>query len=244
MAQGGWAPLRGAGWAGGKPSSVPPRASRAAGLPPRGDGHPSRTAVSRRLQRPTRAHPGEQPGGAGTGALLGLAPGGVYLASRSPGCRWALTPPFHLCRREARRPCLSVALSLRFPSPGVTRRPALRSSDFPRPGAPGRGHLPATRAHGRPPATRAPAGAGRHGMRATSGVGAHAGDRLRGPGVWPGQGLGTTADRPRTWPAGAQRLHLQVGEARRHRQPGLEAGRSQGLDRSQGGHRSAAPKPP
>ena len=136
MAQGGRAPLRGAGWAGDKPSSVPPRASRTAGLPPRGDGHPSRTAVSRRLQRPTRAVPDEQPGGACTEALLGLAPGGVYLASRSPGCRWALTPPFHLCRREPRRPCLSVALSLRFPSPGVTRRPALGSSDFPRPGAP------------------------------------------------------------------------------------------------------------
>ena len=27
--------------------------------------------------------------------LFGLAPGGVYLASRSPDCRWSLTPPFH-----------------------------------------------------------------------------------------------------------------------------------------------------
>src|SRR5438874_3791745 len=27
--------------------------------------------------------------------LFGLAPGGVYLAGRSPGRRWALTPPFH-----------------------------------------------------------------------------------------------------------------------------------------------------
>ena len=31
--------------------------------------------------------------------LFGLAPGGVYLASRSPGCWRALTSPFHLCRR-------------------------------------------------------------------------------------------------------------------------------------------------
>ena len=27
--------------------------------------------------------------------LFGLAPDGVYLASRSPGCWWALTPPLH-----------------------------------------------------------------------------------------------------------------------------------------------------
>src|ERR1700682_6143748 len=27
--------------------------------------------------------------------LFGLAPGGVCLAGRSPGRRWALTPPFH-----------------------------------------------------------------------------------------------------------------------------------------------------
>ena len=38
---------------------------------------------------------GEQPGDA---LLFGLAPGGVYLAGRSPGRRWALTPPFHPCR--------------------------------------------------------------------------------------------------------------------------------------------------
>src|SRR5205085_11515049 len=29
--------------------------------------------------------------------LFGLAPGGVCLAGRSPGRRWALTPPFHPC---------------------------------------------------------------------------------------------------------------------------------------------------
>ena len=32
---------------------------------------------------------------AGNALLFGLAPGGVCLAGRSPGRRWALTPPFH-----------------------------------------------------------------------------------------------------------------------------------------------------
>jgi len=131
---GGLGPPAGRGAADCKPSSVtlgPPQR----GLPPRDDGHPSATTVSRRLRRPTRVTVGEQPTGVATPTLPGLAPNGVYLASRLPGCRWALTPPFHLRRRD-RRLCLSVALSLRFPSPGVTRRPALWSSDFPRPVSP------------------------------------------------------------------------------------------------------------
>ncbi len=45
----------------------------------------------------------EQPLGAAMRrpSLFDLAPGGVYRAGRSPGRRWALTPPFHRCRRAA-----------------------------------------------------------------------------------------------------------------------------------------------
>src|SRR5206468_10452825 len=54
---------------------------------PWGGSHPSRSPVTRRLQRP---YP--RTGRASRIVLLfGLAPGGVYRASRSPGCWWALT---------------------------------------------------------------------------------------------------------------------------------------------------------
>jgi len=55
--------------------------------------HLSATPVARRLQRPI-------PEGSASyliALLFGLAPGGVCLAGRSPGRRWALTPPFHPC---------------------------------------------------------------------------------------------------------------------------------------------------
>ena len=65
-------------------------------------------------------------------SIFGLAPGGVCRASRSPGCWWALTPPFHpyltesLVRgsnstdygprtKDSARRYLSVALSLSLP---------------------------------------------------------------------------------------------------------------------------------
>ncbi len=69
--------------------------------------------------------------------LFGLAPGGVCLAGRSPGRRWALTPPFHpyptATLRRSSRPggVISVALSFGSPRLGVTQRPALWSPDFP-----------------------------------------------------------------------------------------------------------------
>jgi len=132
LAQGGICPPAGRGSASGKPSSVPAGATRDAGLPPSGDGHPSTATVTRHLQRPTRVTTDEQSVGVYTRTLPGLAPSGVCLADRLPGRRWALTPPFHL-RRHGAGCVISVALSLRFPSPGVTRRSALRSSDFPRP---------------------------------------------------------------------------------------------------------------
>src|SRR6185436_1272019 len=50
-----------------------------------------------------------------------------------PTARWAFTPPFHpyLASGSSRGGLFSVALSSRFPSPGVTRHPALWSPDFP-----------------------------------------------------------------------------------------------------------------
>src|SRR5207302_8864685 len=57
---------------------------------------------------------GEQPLGRRASSLFGLAPGGVYLAGRSPGRRWALTPPFHRRRRALARP---AAVSFLWHSP-------------------------------------------------------------------------------------------------------------------------------
>src|SRR5256885_1385122 len=58
-------------------------------------GGPVTICVGPRLPEPASA---PSPGGrrATVNALLfGLAPGGVCLVGRSPGRRWALTPPFH-----------------------------------------------------------------------------------------------------------------------------------------------------
>ena len=55
---------------------------------------------------------------------LVLLPMGFALPPPSPGARCALTAPFHPCRHAlagAGRRYVSVALSLRSPSPGVTR---------------------------------------------------------------------------------------------------------------------------
>jgi len=102
------------------------------GLAP-GGGHPSRPAVARRLQRPTR-------GTCGRAARPSAWPcSGWGLPSRPgrPG-RWcALTAPFHpcLCRPGAAIGGLfSVALSCGSPRLGVTQHPALWSPDVPRTG--------------------------------------------------------------------------------------------------------------
>lgn len=58
-----------------------------------------------------------------------LAPNGVYRANLSPGCRWALTSPFHPYHFWR---FLSVALSLESPPPDVIRHSALWCTDFPR----------------------------------------------------------------------------------------------------------------
>ena len=54
--------------------------------------------------------------------LSGVAADKVYIASVSPHCWWALTPPFHPCRNRFRR-YISVALSLRSPSADVISYP-------------------------------------------------------------------------------------------------------------------------
>ena len=76
----------------------------------RGGGHFSRVPVAGNLQRPTR---GFQRRGPRLSAYLGLLRAGLAVPSRSPGRRWALTPPFHPCRPEAGG-LFSVALSLGF----------------------------------------------------------------------------------------------------------------------------------
>jgi len=81
------------------------------------DNHLSRPIVANRLQPP----PWDRR--VSLMSLHGVAPGGVYRASLSPGCWWALTSPFHPCRRpESSRRSISVARSLKSPSPGITRR--------------------------------------------------------------------------------------------------------------------------
>src|SRR6187200_3059003 len=80
-------------------------------------------SVARRLMRPTRglaAHlsPADGRPPAGCALLFGLAPGGVC--------------PFHSGRRLAPPSgIVTVALVLASRRAGVTRHPALRSSDFP-----------------------------------------------------------------------------------------------------------------
>ena len=75
-----------------KPSSV----SRP-GHPGRGGNHSSRATVARRLEQPTR-----RLGRAAlvTPAYMALLPMGFAVPSALPRARWALTPPFHPCRRR------------------------------------------------------------------------------------------------------------------------------------------------
>src|SRR5258706_13834872 len=62
--------------------------------------------LRRRLPGASSARSRRARGAAVNALLFGLAPGGVCLAGRSPGRRWALTPPFHpyltaLLRRQS-----------------------------------------------------------------------------------------------------------------------------------------------
>jgi hypothetical protein len=123
---------------GGEPARTPDSVRRSWD---RRGGHPSRPAVARRLQRPTR------------GCLRTGRPPPAWPCSRwglpshpgRPGCWCALTAPFHpyLCgaapeTAPAIGGLFSVALSCGSPRLGVTQHLALWSPDVPRAGAPKR----------------------------------------------------------------------------------------------------------
>jgi len=100
-----------------KPSSV-----SHSGHPEHGGDHSSRTPVTRRLQQPTRRL---ERAALIAPAYVALLPMGFAVPSALPRPRWALTPPFHPCRRSrAQRHAgdgglFSVALSSAFPPPGA-----------------------------------------------------------------------------------------------------------------------------
>ena len=100
--------------------------------------HLSGSVVANALTQPTRASDGTS----SPFALLGLAPGGVCLASDITAAAGGLL--HHRFTLAARRPqpstaiYLSVALSVGSPRPAVSRRHALRSADFPQPARLGR----------------------------------------------------------------------------------------------------------
>ena len=104
-----------------KPSSVPAKPGRTISL-----GSASlRTSCSL---------PGTQMGRAAPRPCLALLQVGFSVRPPLPKARCALTAPFHPCLcslTEAIGGLLSVALSIGFRRPGVTRHPALWSSDFP-----------------------------------------------------------------------------------------------------------------
>gem|GEM_PF-4580810 len=94
----------------------------------------------RRYRRPRAAYPGFQQGGQPLIPYSALLRVGFTMPRLSPAARCALTAPFTLaCAGEpAIGGVLSVALSVASRRPGVTRHPALWSSDFPRHGRPRR----------------------------------------------------------------------------------------------------------
>src|SRR5690606_6195108 len=98
----------------------------------RGEGHFSAVAVSGAVKQPTR----DSDGAGRSSPLFGLAPGGVYHAApvtgRAVRSYRTLSPLPVLASRPAIGGLLSVALSIASRRPGVTRHPALWSSDFPR----------------------------------------------------------------------------------------------------------------
>jgi hypothetical protein len=108
-----------------KPGSVP-RGE------PRGGGHLSGTAVTRRLKRPTRGHWARGSPGAPKGAAPAAWPcsgWGLPCAGALPPGRWALTPPFHPCLHDpgssrADRRSVFCGPVHGSPRPGVTRHPA------------------------------------------------------------------------------------------------------------------------
>lgn len=104
-----------------------------------GGGHPSRPAVTDRLQRPTRRHRTGRPRSparvvvSADDALLGLAPGGVYRATPvTRGAGGLLPHRFTLTVPDGNGGLFSVALSRGSPRVAVSNHPALWSPDVPR----------------------------------------------------------------------------------------------------------------
>ena len=89
---------------------------------------------------PRAAYPGLERGRRPLVLYLALLRMGFAVRPLLPAARCALTAPFHPClcpsSREAIGGLLSAALSVASRRPGVTRHPALRSSDFPPAGKP------------------------------------------------------------------------------------------------------------
>ena len=88
-------------------------------------GHLSSRTVAGTFQRYSRPPPGEQP----LRQRPNLAPDGVYTARRVAAAPVSSYLPFPSLQNTLRS--VSVALSLKSPSPDVIRRPALWCSDFP-----------------------------------------------------------------------------------------------------------------
>ena len=111
------------------------------------------------LDRPLRDGSRDQPGRLGPATALPacqdrrahrpysvLLQAGLAMPSRSPGPRWALTPPFHPCPplySRARGGLLSVALSLGSLPAGVTRRLVAVEPGLSSPSQKGEGDRPA-----------------------------------------------------------------------------------------------------
>ena len=116
-----------------------------------GDGHSSGRAG---YPAARAANPEVRRGGPPHPSLFGLAPGGVYQAAVSPR-RWcALTAPFHpylsptaFFQARAIGGVFSVALSVGLRRLPVRKHPALRCSDFPRPGHTRAATVPSALAH-------------------------------------------------------------------------------------------------
>jgi hypothetical protein len=116
------------------------RYGREANKPSSVSGRGRRRAISlgRRSPVASSSLPGVQATRAASHPCLALLRVGFTMPSLLPATRWSLTPPFHPClcfavARGAIGGLLSAALSSALRRPGVTRHPALWSSDFPRP---------------------------------------------------------------------------------------------------------------
>ena len=98
------------------------------------DNHSSRTAVTGRLQQPTRESARDRRCGANAAysPIWSCSGRGLPCRGLLPAARCALTAPFHPYRTRSGG-LFSVALSMGSRPPGVTWRPVRRSPDFPLP---------------------------------------------------------------------------------------------------------------